>query len=89
MLISFNINQETINEQTIWRRDWRKYSKETLLSKLGLLNWSFELDSVQDYWNELENQLIGVVDSVEPLTKSRNNTVVESIPSHIKQKSIK
>ena len=44
-------------------------------------NWDF-----QDYWNELENQLISVVDKIAPLTRVINKELPTTIPNFIKQK---
>ena len=48
-LISFTISQQKCNIKSTWSRDWRNYSKEALNTKS---------DSVQAYWNKLENQLL-------------------------------
>ena len=73
---TFKINQNTNLPDPAWRRDWRKYDKPTLISELEALDWNFKSDLVQDYWNQLENQLIAVVDKIVPLTKVVNNSFV-------------
>ena len=40
------------------RRDWRKYSKESLSGMLAEIIWRTVVDRVQQYWNAFENLLI-------------------------------
>ena len=49
-------------------------------------NWDFQSDSVQDYWNELKNQMISVIDKIAPLTRVVNKELPTTIPNFIKQK---
>ena len=81
-LISFKINQETVKSEAVWR----KYDRQLLVRELALQDWNFKSDSVQDSWNELENQLIQVVDNLAPLAKVVNNSVAEPTPRFIKHK---
>ena len=67
-------------------RKIKQLQKDSLLSKLQALEWNFESDSVQDYWNELEIQLVGVADEVAPYRLSNLKTVIEPIPPVIKHK---
>ena len=53
----------------------------TLTSELSVLDWNFSSDLVQDYWNQLEVQLIAVVDKIAPLTRVVNNTVETNTPA--------
>jgi hypothetical protein len=46
-LIIFLLQYEKTMVQPIVRRDWRKYSKELLNSKLANVHWDTEIDSVQ------------------------------------------
>ena len=39
-------------------RDWRKYSKELLCSRLSEVNWTSNALDVQQLWNDFENKLI-------------------------------
>ena len=83
-LISFKINHEKVTPNSIWSRDWRKYDKMTLICELSVLDWNFSSDLVQDYWNQLEVQLIAVVNKIAPLANVVNNTVETTTPSFIK-----
>ena len=49
-----------------------RYTKEDLNNRLTTKDWNFESDGVQDFWNELENQLIEIVDELVPLTEGHN-----------------
>ena len=37
------------------RRDWRKYSKESLSGMLAEISWRTGVEGVQQYWNIFEN----------------------------------
>ena len=41
----------------------------------NLIDWNFETDNAQDFWNDFENKLIGVVDKIVPLRDHLNNFV--------------
>ena len=72
---------------TYLRRDWRKYSREVLLSELNKIDWNIMDDSVQEYWNTFENKLVEVVDQVAPLREFRDNVVPkECLPNWVKNK---
>ena len=71
---------------TVQRRDWRKYSKDSLLAGLGNVDWNIEEETVQDYWNVFENKLIGVVDLLIPMSDFVNNAVKMQVPKFIKKK---
>ena len=71
-LITFKINQEKNSPSVTWKRGWRKYSKDQLCQKLTQLHRNFTSDSVQAYWNELENQLVNVADELVPMVKYTN-----------------
>ena len=54
--------------------------------KLQALEWNFQSDLVQDYWNELETQLVGLADEIAPYKLSEFKTVIEPIPAMVKHK---
>ena len=85
--VIFNIGNDKEKQEQTTRRDWRGYSEELLCNKLLSLDWNLESDSVQDFWNELENRLIGVVDEIAPLATSSNNTIKTTVmPPNLKNK---
>ena len=70
---SSKINYRNAEFHELGVRDWRGYSPELLCTKLHQLDWEFKSDSVQDFWNEFENQLINLVDEIVPLVSFTNN----------------
>jgi FMN phosphatase YigB (HAD superfamily) len=52
-------------------RDWKKYSPELLLTELGKQSWEIELESVQDFNDELEQRLMTVVDKLVPFVQKK------------------
>ena len=85
-LIMFEISSNKMQPDVTIRRDWRNYSKEKLCQGLSKHNWSFTSDSVQAYWNQLENQLIKIIDELVPLVEHRNTNIEAPVPSYIKHK---
>ena len=49
-------------------------------------NWDFKSDSVQAYWNELENQLVNIIDELAPLVEFINDQIIVPVPAFIKNK---
>ena len=80
LLVSFAINFTKNPPITCTKRDWRKYSKENLLSALSVLDWNIQIENVQDFWNVFENMLINVVDAIVPLTDFVNNIAKNTKP---------
>ena len=54
LLVEFNVVQHKIKNVTQKCRDWRKYSKMTQNEKLSAVNWTIEIDNVQEFWNVFE-----------------------------------
>ena len=72
---------------TYQRRDWKRYSKESLCALLSVVDWNIQDDSVQSYWNTFENRLVEVVDNIAPMcTFTQGSHVKVNIPPRIKQK---
>ena len=78
--VMITLNQRT-NDTTgkkIWSRDWSKYNKEELQSRLSKINWKIKCTRVTDFNDELEQKIISVVDNMVPFkmrtTSSINNT---------------
>ena len=59
------------------------YSTELLITRLSTVDWNIKSDLVQDYWNELENKLITVVDDLVPLTTSRAKKQRQKNPQNL------
>ena len=73
LIITFCINEKIKSPEPCWRRNWKNYNSETLNGRLAHENWIFEADSVQDYWNILENKIINIVDEFIPFELAINN----------------
>ena len=87
LCVMFNLKITKLKPSTLLRRDWRHYSKELLEFELAKIDWQFDIDSVQEYWNVLENLIIGVVDTIVPIVEFINNSAKNSpLPTHIKTK---
>ena len=71
-ILHLELNQDKQSLDVAWRRDWRAYNKDMLCLRLSSLNWNFTSDSVQAYWNELENKLVAIVDELAPMVKHNN-----------------
>ena len=65
-------------------RDWGTYSKEGLIEKLATLDLDFKSDLVQAYWNEVENQLVGVIDELIPYAEYTSYKIPTPVPREIK-----
>jgi hypothetical protein len=55
------------------RRDWLHYSKEKLNEKLIEVDWNNDCNTVQEAWNDLENKLVKIVDSLVPISEFKGN----------------
>ena len=68
------------------RWDRRKYSEEVLLGELALIEWTTNVNNVQNMWDEFESKLVKIVDKIMPLTDFVNHQVKKPIPNEIKHK---
>ena len=73
LIITFCINEKLKLTEPSWRRNWKNYNTEALNDKLAQETWTFEADSLQDYWNILEVKLINIVDELIPFEQATNN----------------
>ena len=58
-----------------FKRNWRDYRIENLREKLTNCNLDFDISSVQEYWNRLENSLVQIADELAPITVYCNNSI--------------
>ena len=87
LCVIYCLNTSKVTPRVLLKRDWRYYSKDNLELELGKNDWSFDADSVQEYWNILENKIINIVDAIVPIVEFQNNSVKNSpTPIHIKTK---
>ena len=62
-------------KQITFKRNWRDYRIENLREKLTNCNLDFDISSVQEYWNRLENSLVQIADELAPITVYCNNSI--------------
>jgi hypothetical protein len=66
--------QRKVNgKRKIWIRDWSKYSKEELLSRLSLEDWNINCVFVQDFNERLERQIMSAIDILIPFRQRTIN----------------
>jgi hypothetical protein len=63
--------------EEVWRRDWRKYTKEGLQSSLQHNDWDIKCQNVEDYLDEQEHLIMRVFDGIVPLVRvvSKTNSI--------------
>ena len=86
-LIKFSISTGKNESKITFKRNWKNYNKEILISELSKVDWNIINDDVQSYWNSFESQLIEIVDRLSPMCEVINNKFkMNPPPSNIKQK---
>ena len=50
-LVTFKMAGQSSDPKTIYRRDWRNYSKDKLVNLLMQIHFNMRLDCVQETWN--------------------------------------
>ena len=78
LILCFNYHEEKPILKPLYKRNWQRYNKDKLIVMLTNKNWTFESDSVQGYWNEIENQLAGIIDTLAPIGEFINNSSAKS-----------
>jgi endonuclease/exonuclease/phosphatase family metal-dependent hydrolase len=73
LALVFHYNIERVPNKPTYRRNWKHYNNVCLLLMLAEINWDITDDMVQGFWNSFENKLIGVVDSLIPMSYESNN----------------
>ena len=88
LLISFNINETPDAPTPHLKRNWKNYSKDTLLQKLSLVDFDCVADDVQTLWNHFECVLINIIDEIVPYESFVNNQTIKSAKPtpHVKSK---
>ena len=85
-LIKFSISSINKGKKPIFKRNWKSYNKESLITELSKINWVIENDDVQSYWNSFESKLIEIVDSLAPMGITSENNAKITPPQFIKSK---
>ena len=50
--------------------------------KLGLVGWLNNVNNVQEAWNDLENKLVNVVDTLVPISDFKGNHLALKLPTN-------
>ena len=66
-LIIFDVKTIENPSKIVTRRNWQKYSKQKLLNLVSQEPFHIETDMVQATWNNFENILISIMDTLTPL----------------------
>ena len=75
MLIVLSADGVKAEPCVVQKREWRRYSKESLNTELSNIDWNINVDDVQQYWNLFENELIKIVDLVATLVDYHDNVI--------------
>jgi hypothetical protein len=67
LILSFKYHEDKPAPKPIFKKNWQSYSKDNLIHMVLDTDWTFESDSVQGYWNEIEINLVGIIDIVAPI----------------------
>ena len=74
-LITFEINSDQPVLKSTIKRDWRFYNKDLLISNLANQNFNMEVNDVQQFWNQMENKIVDVIDILAPRKEFVNNSI--------------
>ena len=80
LLVMVDVYTQVPQPEITVRRDWQKYSTQMLIQELNSFELNFDVDSVQEYWNSLENVLINVADKLAPLKRFSNDKLLRPHP---------
>ena len=86
LLVFINYDKLKSNNNTTYRRNWKKYEKGMLNTMLSEVNWDIQDDTVQGFWNTFENNILGVIDRLIPMSKESSNGFKTDLPQIIKSK---
>ena len=78
-LVKFVINAKKQQIKPQMKRNWHFYTKEKLLEALALVNFNFETDQVQSFWDKFESSLLPIIDNLVPMVPFINNCSSNSI----------
>ena len=58
LLIVLSVDVAKAKHCKTFKRDWRNYSKNDLLTRLNNVGWCMNIDNVQEFWNDIEMKII-------------------------------
>ena len=56
------------------------------MGELALVEWTTDIDNVQNNWDSFESKLISAVDKIVPVVEFKNNRALTKPPPFIKNK---
>ena len=83
-LIHVEYCMEREASKPVYRRNWKNYSKENLINMLSEADWDIKDDTVQGFWNSLENKIINIIDGLIPLSAMTSDVRNQSSTPRIK-----
>lgn len=87
LVVAVEHTSKNVNTTKTIYQDWRSYTPTKLINLLKSTNLLFMNDSVQEYWNSLENVLINAIDDLAPLSENVTYQINKSThPFHIRAK---
>ena len=78
-LIIFDVAAEKQQIKPLLKRNWHSYTKTKLFQALATVNFNFETDQVQNYWDKFEASLLPIIDDLIPMAPFINNCTSNSI----------
>jgi exonuclease III len=80
VLLSFVIHSSRTKPHTTFKRNWKHYNKDKLISKLNECDWNIENDDVQNFWHVFESKLVEIIDTLCPLEDTSSKNFLEPKP---------
>ena len=74
LILLVELNVILTPPKIVKKRDWRKYTKDILLTHLSRANFDLTSNSSQSIWNHFEMSLLPIIDELVPLVDFINNT---------------
>ena len=74
LILLVELNVIVTPPKIVKKRDWRKYTKDILLTHLSRANFDLTSNSSQSIWNHFEMSLLPIIDELVPIVDFINNT---------------
>ena len=82
-MIIMELGDVAVIPRKIMKRNWKNYNSDVLLGGLSGCVFDYSITDVQQFWNNLENQIINVVDIVAPMSEFVNDYTTETSPQTV------
>ena len=80
-LVMCTVKSDPPTVKPVIKRSWKYYNQIILIENLRAQNFNFETLDVQQFWNQMENKIVDVVDIIAPRVEFLNNSTRTSHPS--------